>query len=107
MAPGSPNLLATAGADGAVHLFDRTAERITANLTRHTKKVTGGMLCLSAVELGSMQQLLHASSCANGAVPLFYCAAERITANLMRHTNKVTGEAAGSAAHCQCAGCQL
>ena len=41
VAPDNPQLLATAGADGAVHLFDRADERITANLTRHTKRVNG------------------------------------------------------------------
>lgn len=38
-APGSPSLLATAGADGAVVLFDRDAGRIRAALTGHSKRV--------------------------------------------------------------------
>ena len=40
-APDNPALLATAGADGSVVLFDRDAGRIRATLTGHTKKVNG------------------------------------------------------------------
>lgn len=35
------NLLATAGADAAVVVFDREASRIRATLTGHSKKVNG------------------------------------------------------------------
>ena len=40
-APGSESLVATAGADGVVVLFDRSAGRIKASLTGHSKKVNG------------------------------------------------------------------
>ena len=43
-APGSENLIATAGADGVVVVFDRDAGRIRASLTGHTKKVNGELL---------------------------------------------------------------
>ena len=42
IAPDDSNIVATGGADGAVHVFDRSSQRIVANLTKHTKKVTGG-----------------------------------------------------------------
>lgn len=45
-APGSEGLVATAGADGVVVLFDRSAGRIKASLTGHSKKVNGeGFSC--------------------------------------------------------------
>ena len=49
-APGNEGLVATAGADGVVVLFDRAAGRIKASLTGHSKKVNGGFLhlCLGA-----------------------------------------------------------
>ena len=40
-APGSESLIATAGADGVVVVFDRDAGRIRASLTGHTKKLNG------------------------------------------------------------------
>ena len=40
-APGSESLVATAGADGVVVLFDHSAGRIKASLTGHSKKVNG------------------------------------------------------------------
>ena len=42
VAPDNANIVATAGTDGAVHLFDRQDQRILANLSKHSKKVTGG-----------------------------------------------------------------
>jgi len=35
-------VVATAGADGDVHLFDRAAELVLATLQGHSKKVNGG-----------------------------------------------------------------
>ncbi|CAL5224503.1 g7199 [Coccomyxa viridis] len=40
-APGGESLVATAGADGVVVLFDHSAGRIKASLTGHSKKVNG------------------------------------------------------------------
>lgn len=40
--PASDTVLATAGADGDVHVFDRAAERVLASLQGHSKKVNGG-----------------------------------------------------------------
>ena len=40
-APGSESLVATAGSDGVVVLFDHSAGRIKASLTGHSKKVNG------------------------------------------------------------------
>ena len=48
-APGSESLIATAGADGVVVLFDRDAGRIRASLTGHTKKVNGESICSSVL----------------------------------------------------------
>ncbi len=39
--PGNENILATAGADSVVVVFDREAARIKASLTGHSKKVNG------------------------------------------------------------------
>ena len=44
MDPASPNVIATAGADHTVKLFDRGASRVLASLTGHTKKVTSERL---------------------------------------------------------------
>ena len=41
MSPAGDNVVATAGADGDVHLFDRSAERVLATLQGHSKKVNG------------------------------------------------------------------
>lgn len=46
-APDKPKVLATAGSDHAVHIFDRDSSRITHNLVGHSKKVTGGSTLLS------------------------------------------------------------
>ena len=61
-APGSESLVATAGADGVVVLFDRSAGRIKAYLTGYSKKVNGeGFSC--PVKLGqtksSMRDVTH------------------------------------------------
>lgn len=40
-APGGDDLVATAGADGSVVLFDRAAGRVRAQLAAHAKRVTG------------------------------------------------------------------
>ena len=45
-APDNEQLVATAGSDHAVHLLDRSTERVTANLVGHSKKVTGKPLSL-------------------------------------------------------------
>jgi hypothetical protein len=50
-APSNEDLVATAGADSVVVLFDHAAGRIKASLTGHSKKVNGGFLplCLDAL----------------------------------------------------------
>lgn len=40
-APGGDDLVATAGADGSVVLFDRAAGRVRSQLAAHAKRVTG------------------------------------------------------------------
>ena len=47
VAPGNEDLVATAGADGVVVMFDRGAGRIKASLTGHSKKVNGGVPSLA------------------------------------------------------------
>ena len=44
VAPDNENLLATAGTDSTVVLFDREASRIRASLTGHTKKINSASL---------------------------------------------------------------
>ena len=51
VAPGNEDLVATAGADGVVVMFDRGAGRIKASLTGHSKKVNGGFLPLRLAAL--------------------------------------------------------
>ncbi|KAK9791122.1 hypothetical protein WJX73_000987 [Symbiochloris irregularis] len=50
-APDKPKLLATAGTDHAVHLFDRDTSRITHNLIGHSKKVTDVKFLKSSTSL--------------------------------------------------------
>ena len=60
-APGSESLVATAGADGVVVLFDHSAGRIKASLTGHSKKVNGeGFPCETHHQV-SLQRALHAA----------------------------------------------
>ena len=47
-APDAPHLLATAGADGTLVLFDREAGRIRAQLTGHSKKINSAQLPTAA-----------------------------------------------------------
>jgi len=44
------NLIATAGADAVVVLFDRESSRIRASLTGHTKKINSALFLLAAHE---------------------------------------------------------
>ena len=44
IAPDNSSIVATAGSDHIVHLFDCDTSRVTANLSGHTKKVTGKSL---------------------------------------------------------------
>ena len=51
-------MVATAGADGEVHLFDRSAGRVTATLQGHSKKINGARLKLGPSRASGRFELL-------------------------------------------------